>query len=58
MKASSPARPPRGPSYGWSIRRPKVASSAARKGVDVGDKIQLRLVATEPTKGFIDFVRI
>ncbi len=28
------------------------------EGIDVGDRLRVRLVATEPTRGFIDFVRI
>ena len=27
------------------------------RGVDVGDRVRVKLVATEPAKGFIDFVR-
>jgi VacB/RNase II family 3'-5' exoribonuclease len=28
------------------------------EGLDVGDRIRVRLVATEPTRGFIDYIRI
>lgn len=28
------------------------------KGIDVGDNLRVRLVATEPRRGFIDFVRV
>jgi ribonuclease R len=28
------------------------------QGLDVGDALRVKLVATEPSRGFIDFVRI
>jgi exoribonuclease-2 len=31
---------------------------SGEQGLDVGDTTRVKLVATEPTRGFIDFVRV
>ena len=31
---------------------------SGEQGLDVGDRTRVKLVATEPTRGFIDFVKI
>ncbi|MBL9016420.1 MAG: RNB domain-containing ribonuclease [Myxococcales bacterium] len=41
------------------LRPPAEGRVVAReRGLDVGDKIRVRLVDTEPTRGFIDFARV
>jgi len=42
------------------LRRPPAEGRvvARERGLDVGDKIRVKLVDTEPTRGFIDFARV
>ena len=41
------------------IRQPRVEGKLERgfEGLDVGDRVRVRLISTEPEKGFIDFAR-
>jgi exoribonuclease II len=41
------------------IRRPLVEGRVERgfKGLEVGDRVRVRLISTDPRRGFIDFER-